>query len=786
MSENAGPPSSSGTGPGASGSGGASAGVSGSSGNLNSGSMWETVSTEPMPARVGRYAVLREIGKGGMGVVYEAAQEFPSRRVALKVVRSSVETPVLMRRFAHEAEALALLQHPGIAQLYEAGFADLARGKTPYLAMELAIGQPLTTHAREEALGIAEKLALMIAVCDAVDHAHRRGVIHRDLKPANIVVVPGVGPKVLDFGLARLVGPDGQSGASIGTNQGEVIGTVGYMSPEQLTGDPRAIDTRVDVFALGVVMYELMSGRPAYDVKSLSVVAALEAMRTTEPPALGRIDPAFKGDIEAIVAKAMERDPERRYASASALAADIRRMIANEPVSARPLTTLYQLGRFARRNRGFVAATVAVAGVMVLGVVATTWQAVEATRERDRATAEARRAVQTRDILERMLRSATPQATGGVPLTLAEMVTGAATDLDGEKELSPLVEADTRKVLSEVLGKLGEYEMSERHRRRAIEIYEREFGPNSREALAEYSPLITVMCEQADPRNAEEIARDALARAERHLGPDSEPAIDLCHAVAWAVGARREPDIEETLRWEREGYERSMRVRGPDHPETLQQAMNYAVTLEQMGRFEEAAPTLRHVHDVRVRTLGPDHPDTMTAYNNVLALLSNTGNTDEALAGIRELIARAERVHGPTHPSTLLYARNENLTLAHGGRIKEAVESARVNFERHRERLGPIHRETLETMGFYATALLENGNLDEGERVAIELYDLIVKTFGQDSPDAVKAITLRWDAAEKREDPVAMRKWADMLKGSPYEELVEAQMREKGLGREQK
>lgn len=754
--------------------------------NLNSGSMWETVSTEPMPAQVGRYAVLREIGKGGMGVVYEAAQEFPSRRVALKVVRSSVETPVLMRRFAHEAEALALLQHPGIAQLYEAGFAELARGKTPYLAMELAIGKPLTTHARDEALGIAEKLALMIAVCEAVDHAHRRGVIHRDLKPANIVVVPGVGPKVLDFGLARLVAPDGQAGASIGTNQGEVIGTVGYMSPEQLTGDPRAIDTRVDVFALGVVMYELLSGRPAYDVKSLSVVAALEAMRTIEPPTLGRVDPAFKGDIEAIVAKAMERDPDRRYASASALGADIRRMMANEPVSARPLTTLYQLGRFARRNRGLVVGAAAVAGVLVLGVVATTWQAVEATRERDRATAEARRAMQTRDILERMLRSATPQATGGVPLTLTEMVTGAAKDLDAEKDLSPLVEADTRMVLSEVLGKLGEYAESERLRRRTIEIYEREYGPNSIEALAEYSPLVTVMVEQADPRNAEELARDALARAERYLGPDSEPAIDLCHAVAWAVGARREPDIEETLRWEREGYERSMRVRGPDHPETLQQAMNYAVTLEQMGRFEEAAPTLRHVHDVRVRTLGPDHPDTLTAHNNVIALLSNTGKTDEALVELRELIERSTRVHGPTHPSTLLYARNENLTLAQAGRIAEAVDSARVNYERHKERLGPTHRETIETMGFYATALLQKGSIDEGERVAKELYELILATFGEGSPDHLKSITLMWDVAEQRKDNAAMRTWADMLKGSPYEELVEGQMTEKGLGREQK
>lgn len=610
------------------------------SGGLNSGSMWETVATEPMPTHVGRYAVIREIGKGGMGVVYEASQEFPARRVALKLVRSSVETPVLMRRFAHEAEALALLQHPGIAQLYEAGFAETSRGKTPYLAMELAIGDPITSHARSESLGIAEKLALMIAVCGAVDHAHRRGVIHRDLKPANIVVVPGAGPKILDFGLARLVGPDGSDGASIRTHQGEVIGTVGYMSPEQLSGDPRAIDTRADVYALGVVMYELLAGKPAYDVKSLSMVAALEAMRTTEPPALGRIDPVLRGDIEAIVAKAMERSPDRRYASASALADDIRRTLAHEPVSARPLTTLYQLGRFARRHRGIVAAAGAVAAVLVLGVIATSWQAVEATRERDRATAEARRAVETRTILEGMLRAATPQANGGEALSLREMVMAAARDLDRAEDLSPLVEADTRRVLSEVIGYLGDYEASERNRRRAIEIYEREYGRDSMAVLREIAPMVIAMCEQADARDAEAIARDALERAERAFGKDSEPAIDLCHAIASAVQVRMHPDQDEVLRWEQEGYERSLRARGPDHPDTLLQAMNYAVTLEQMGRFEEAAPTLSHVHEVRLRTLGADHPDTMTAYNNVIALLANTGRTDEALEKIRELIDR--------------------------------------------------------------------------------------------------------------------------------------------------
>ncbi len=744
--------------------------------------MWESISDRSIPASIGRYTIVRELGTGGMGVVYEASQQFPARHVALKIVRGASPSPVMMRRFAHEADALAMLQHPGIAQLYEAGFAETQGGRLPFLAMELAIGDPITTHAREEGLNLAARLSLMISVCEAVEHAHRRGVIHRDLKPGNIVVVPGVGPKVLDFGLARLVAPDATHTAA--TGQGELIGTVGYMSPEQLSGDPRVIDTRVDVFALGVVMYELLAGRSAYDIRGKSVMQALDVMRTTEPPALGRIDPSLRGDMEAIVAKAMEKSPERRYSSALELATDIRRSLSSQPVAARPLTTLYQLGRFARRNKGFVVAAGVVGAVLLLGIGATTWQAVEATRGRDRAREQALRATQTRSLLERMLRLATPQGTGGVTLTVREMLDTAARELDDVRDMEPLVEADTRKVLSEVYGNLGEYAISERQRKRAIEIYERERGPNSPEVLKEIAPLSLVIAEQDRGEEAERLARGALAHAERVLGPDSKAAIDLCHAIGHAIEFRDPDEQHEALEWEREAHTRSVRSRGADDSDTLLLAMNMAVTMEQMGRYDEAGPTLRHVYDVRLRTLGPDHPDTMVAENNVLSIDSKTGHEKEALIALTALAERAARVLGPDHPSTLLYLRNKLMLMAQIGMPwAEMVPGGQELLERRTRRLGPNHRDTFEAQGFLATALLVSDRVDEAEPMILDLHRKMLAVYGPNHFETYRSISLLWDLAEKQNDAAAMRKWADMLHGTFLEEDVERQMTEKGLGR---
>ncbi|HEY3243126.1 MAG TPA: serine/threonine-protein kinase, partial [Phycisphaerae bacterium] len=385
------------------------------------------------------FRLLRVIGEGGMGVVYEAEQEHPRRTVALKIIRPGLMSHRILRRFQQEADILGQLQHPGIAQIYEAGMAEIegsgfrvqgsdtsADARVPFFAMEFVRGQPLIDYATQHELGTRQRLELIAKVCDAVQHAHQHSVIHRDLKPANILVVDdsepltpvggdtralkactsrpafaggilssptpigsdvaaratprprGRGseciiesaiPKILDFGVARLTDSDVQV-TTVQTDVGQLIGTIPYMSPEQIVGDPQQVDARADIYALGVILYELLSGRLPLDVRHRSIPEAARMIREEEPSRLSSINAMFRGDIETIVAKALEKEPQRRYASASELGADIRRYLADQPIAARPASTLYQLRKFAKRNRALVGGVASTLLVLMAGAVA--------------------------------------------------------------------------------------------------------------------------------------------------------------------------------------------------------------------------------------------------------------------------------------------------------------------------------------------------------------------------------------------------------------------------------
>ncbi|MCB9915041.1 MAG: serine/threonine protein kinase [Planctomycetes bacterium] len=341
---------------------------------------------ESRPERIGGYEVLERLGAGGMGVVYRARQRSPERQVALKVVRSAAVSADGLRRFRHEAEALARLDHPGIARLIEAGTLDDGTGAEPWFALELVDGRPLTRFAREEGLDLRARLTLLIDVCDAVQHAHAKGVLHRDLKPANVLVTADGRPKVLDFGLARVT--DGDAGVStMHTHAGEVLGTLAYMSPEQLAGDPSAVDARADVYALGVVAYELLADAPPHDLVGRALHEAARVVSEDEPTSLGLVDRALRGDVETIVGKAMSKDAARRYGSVAELAGDLRRYLADEPIVARPPTLSYQLGKFARRNRAFVGGVAGVFLALVIGTVVSTLLYFEKERAASEASA---------------------------------------------------------------------------------------------------------------------------------------------------------------------------------------------------------------------------------------------------------------------------------------------------------------------------------------------------------------------------------------------------------------
>ncbi len=344
-------------------------------------------STAPgrMPKEIGRYHIKRVIASGGMGTVYEAVQEHPRRTVAVKVMKHGIASRSAMRRFEYESQILARLRHPGVAQVYEAGTHDDGSGAVPFFAMEyIPNAKPITQYAKEKKLGTRERLHLFGKVCDAVHHGHQKGIIHRDLKPSNILVDSTGQPRIIDFGVARATDSD-LAVTTLQTDVGQLIGTVQYMSPEQCEADPHDLDTRSDVYALGVVLYELLCRKLPYDVSKVAVYEATRMVREHQPTRLSTIDRALRGDVETIVFKALEKDRERRYRSAADLADDISRYLTGEAVIARPPSIVYQLRVFARRNKAFFGAVAAVFVVLVAGVVVSTSLYLHSERQRKRA-----------------------------------------------------------------------------------------------------------------------------------------------------------------------------------------------------------------------------------------------------------------------------------------------------------------------------------------------------------------------------------------------------------------
>ncbi|MFQ5502459.1 MAG: protein kinase [Phycisphaerae bacterium] len=342
-----------------------------------------------LPESIGHYRVLRRLGAGGMGVVYEAQQEKTGSIVALKVIRSGFASHELLRRFEHEAQVLGRLRHPGIARIYEAGIHTEGDISQPFIAMEPIVGPSLSEYVKNESPDVRTILRLFALICDAVQHAHQHGVIHRDLKPGNILVERTdeiAQPKILDFGIARITDTDTLL-TTRQTQAGQLIGTLRYMSPEQAAGDPADIDTRSDVYALGVILYEMLARRLPYEVDKRLTHEVVRVIREDEARPLSSVSRLYRGDLSTILGKVLDKEKGRRYQSASELATDIRRYLNSEPITAHPPSAMYQLRKFARRNRALVGTVAIVFVLLVSGIITTSWQAAAASKARDEAQA---------------------------------------------------------------------------------------------------------------------------------------------------------------------------------------------------------------------------------------------------------------------------------------------------------------------------------------------------------------------------------------------------------------
>jgi serine/threonine protein kinase len=746
---------------------------------------------------VGPYRLIERIGEGGMGIVYRAEQFLPVRReVAVKVIRPSMDTGQVVARFEAERQALALMDHPNIARVLDAGTTATDR---PYFVMELVRGVPITRYCDEARLSPRERLELFVPVCQAIQHAHQKGIIHRDIKPSNVLVALVDGrpvPKVIDFGVAKAVNQR-LTERTLFTAFGVLIGTPEYMSPEQAELSGQVVDTRSDVYALGVLLYELLTGTTPLDRATLRQAAFVEILRRireeepprpstrlsdsrerlsefaaatdTEPERLARV---LRGDLDWVVMKALEKDRDRRYDTAHELARDVRRYLEGDPVEAGPPSAVYRLRRYALKHRGAFASAATVAAVLLVASAVTTRQAVVAHRaavaaRRERAAAQASesRAIQERNaaavarrraelaeestrraltrselmnrfLTEDLLSQAEP-ANNAVEdhVTLLEVLDRAAEKVDVRFAGQPDLACELRRVIARAYHGLGAWEKAERQWRAARDSETRRLGPDSAGALRDTSELAHVLRHRGRLSEAIGLGRSALEGLTRVLGPDHADTLS-CRVVLAAI-CREAGHPGGAIELESDILARQAAALGPDHPDTLASRGNLASSYLAAGRTSEAVGMLLETVGRLTATQGPDHPDTLTARNNLAKGYVAAGRAGEAVALLRDTLARQTTRLGPDHPYTLTCRGNLATAYAKLGRTAEAMGLERETLARRSATLGPEHPDTLTSRNNLAAYCQALGRTAEAIALLGETLRLESATLGPAHPDTL-------------------------------------------------
>jgi non-specific serine/threonine protein kinase/serine/threonine-protein kinase len=682
---------------------------------------------------IGPYRLVQLLGEGGMGEVWRAEQVHPLQRtVALKLIKAGMDTRALVARFESERQALALMDHPNIARVFEAGATETGR---PYFVMEYVPGLPITAYCDRRCLTVKERIALFIQVCEGVHHAHQKGIIHRDLKPSNVLVSEvddKAVPKVIDFGLAKAMGQR-LTEMTMFTEVGDMLGTPAYMSPEQALRTESGIDTRTDVYSLGVMLYELLVGTLPFEPSELqSTATVFHALTQREPrrpsTRLKSLGPAsnqaaanrredaqslyrrVRGELDWITVKALENDRTRRYASCSELAADLRRYLEDQPVLAGPPTARYRVGKFVRRNRMGVA--VAGAAVIFLLAFAIT-MAVQAERiaaERDRANREAETSLRVSKFMTDMFKISDPRK-GGNQVTARELLDQASRNIETGLANNPQVQAQMMNVMGSVYENLGLYPEAQTLLRQSMEIRRRLRGPDDPDTLRSQTGLSYVLREMGRFAEAEKLQRDALPRMRRVLGPDDPDTLRCLNGLSVVLYA--EGRTAEAEQVGKEALDREMRVHGPDDGGTLWTMITLASVYFDEGRLKDAEKLYRQTFETRRRVLGPDHPDTLAAEDGYATTLAMENRREESEKLLREVLAVRQRVLGPEHRDTLMSMNNLANLLFMQARYSEAGALERQTLEIQKRVLGPNHPDTAMSTYNLGGIALHNNKPDE-------------------------------------------------------------------------
>jgi len=702
----------------------------------------------------GRFRLLRLLGEGGMGQVWLAEQMAPVRReVALKLIRSGAFDPSILRRFIVERQSLAIMDHPAIAKVFEAGATSQGQ---PWFAMEYVPGLPITEYADLHRLDLRERVELLAHACDGVQHAHVKSVIHRDIKPANVLVVEVHGkpvPRLIDFGLAKATTPSAPD-QSLHTRLGLISGTPGYMSPEQAHANPQDIDTRTDVYSLGVLLYVLLTGLQPFEIRRRApppIDEWLRQLREDEPPwpsaklAADRESAAtsaadrlteprtlirqLRGDLDWITIKALARDRERRYGSAAELAADLRRYLQHEPVLARPPTWAYRTRKYLRRHRLGVAVAATLVLLLAGFSVVQSMQLRVITRERDRVT-------RISEFMTDMFQAADPTETSGREVTARTVLDRASADIRSGLHQDRETQAQLMHVMARSYVNLGLYRDALALARSASEARAQLYGPNDARTLDSRELYGWTLSRANQDAEAEPVLRDVLARERTTLARGDPRLLEAMRALS-TVLVNEGGHNGEAEALVRQHLDLARTTFGPASLQTVRAMGVLGRLLLDEGRYAEAERTLRRLLDVAPRTLRADHPQILQAMTYLGFSVASQRREQEAEVIYRKALAEQMRVVGPEHSLTTMTMDWLAVCLGAQGRFEEAETLSRAAFATRLKSLGPEHYETLTSMFNLGEVLRGEGRLQESESILREAVSRSVHALGAESTDTL-------------------------------------------------
>jgi eukaryotic-like serine/threonine-protein kinase len=711
-------------------------------------------------AVIGRYHLLQKIGEGGMGEVWLAEQKEPvRRRVALKLVKAGMNSREVIARFESERQALALMDHPAIAKVFDAG--STPQG-APYFVMEYVAGVPINAYCDNYRLSTRERLELFMHVCEGVQHAHQKAIIHRDLKPSNILVTEIDGqaaPKIIDFGVAKAL-TQKLTADTIFTRVGALVGTPQYMSPEQADSSGEDIDTRTDVYSLGVILYELLAGAPPIELKKIAFDEYLRRLRDEEPPKPStkirtqdeatstamankrQTEPQvlikqIRGDLDSIALKALEKDRSRRYGSPSDFAADVRRYLNNEAVLAVPPSAAYRARKFARRYRVALATICAFVLVLVAAAAISIRQSLRANREA--AAAEAVNEFLQNDLLAQA--SANTQSGGAAKpdpdLKVRTALDRAAARIAGKFDRQPQVEAAIRDTIGQTYIELGQYPQAREQLERAVDLYRRVLGAENPKTLIAMRRLGYAALLQGKYAEAEKLLSQALLAQRRVLGPEHPETLRSTINLAGTYIRQGKPAQGEVL------YSRLVeiqrRVMGPEHPDTLRAMNNLSIAYLEQGKYGQAEVLYSQTLEIKRRVFGPEHPVTLTSMMGLADVYGEQGKYGQAEALFTQALEIHRRVLGPEHPETLRVMYDLAEAYSQQGKYTQAEPLYNQTLEIRRRVLGPYHPDLLATYSDMAVMYQRQGKYDAAESYAAQSLAGRRRTIGPEHPDTMDA-----------------------------------------------